>query len=912
MKKILLTTVFIFLAIGLWRNDAVVSRSGGSSPKVTPETDFVFIGKARLSTAGPDSLGIAGTMGFAFGSGDYDIKYAPGSFIGIRHPDGRVTKLVTPDNPLQGNLIDIQSVDVSFDGRRIVFSAASPDHYNQFRIYEINLDGSGFRQLTFNDRKFSGSAYPYVAAPWYFYDDVDPIHQADGSIIFASTRRVSKTHELQMRSFNLYRIFPNEQRLCAPERITHFVRFSARFPAALPDGRLIFSRWWNQFNQARYQVQPQNDEWPSVAMRIDVNPPVPEGTLLPDGTRVIPSPGLFLGEFADFSGVKVIYPDSFQVYEATDEWDLAVIENDGSDLRRYANTSDALELEPLREYDQFGVGYSDMNVQMPAIWAYGGQVQRIASVRAHHGSAYLGIKFLADLKAHYPRLAAGANHGVKLAEGRFVYPAFAEDGTVFASKAYEAPVIDGGEFDNLRGYTLPLKTSYEKFRPVAISPDGMLTELPIALSDDYDAIQFEPMAPRLDWVWPMKRGEPTSDDPIDESAPPYGRGRQMATVFNPNVYAQTPLGGQGAPFQFVRSSPPIGRVAYADIMVDAFRFTPDDDLTRERAMLWKRVEVSPAGAFGPVEVPAYAGLFVILRDAEGKIIHADSTWRHGFAASIAQGEGYALPNEQVKCVGCHLHHQSGALPDQSDEEVKWTNVAPSAYVSASSVEENRRADHVADRRATQEFEWRSEYGVTTAVARLEWPMAMEIRGATLYGSTNEYLDPSYRVTSGRIRLLKDEVSVYEEPFGEVPPVQDGVLEMSWAAVTANAMEVLVESINNGEQVALAEIEVNGKVKEVTTGIKQVANAPKNFLLEQNYPNPFNPQTNIRYHLPAAGQTTLTVFNLLGEKVQTLVNGWEPAGVHTVMVDASRLPSGIYFYRLESNGLHQVRKMVLTR
>jgi len=912
MKRILFTTILVIATVAFFLSPKVASRSGGSSPVVTPETDFVFIGKARMSTAGPDSLGIAGTMGFAFGAGDYDIKYAPGSFIGIRRPDGSVTELVTPDNPAQGNLIDIQSVDVSFDGARILFSAASPDNQNQFRLYEIGVDGSGFRQLTFNDRKFTDSAYPYVTYAWYQYDDVDAIYQADGSVVFSSTRRIGKTHELQMRSFNLYRIFPNESPASAPERITHFVRFSARFPAALPDGRLIFSRWWNQFNQPRYQVQPENDEWPSVAMRIDVNPPVPEGTLLPDGTRVIPSPGLFLGEFADFSGVKVIYPDSFQVYEATDEWDVAVIESDGSDLRRYANTSDALELEPLREYDQFGVGYSDMNVQMPAIWAYGGQVQRLASIRAHHGSAYLGIKFLADLKVHYPGLAAGANHGVILAEGRFVYPTFAEDGAVFASKAYEAPVIDGGEFDNLRGYPLPLKTSYEKFRPVAISPDGMLTELPIDLSDEYDAIQFEPIAPRWDWLSPWKRGEPTTDDPIDESAPPYGRGRQMATVFNPNVYAQTPLGGKGAPFQFVRSSPPIGRVAYADLMVDAFRFTEDDDLTRERAMLWKRVEVSPAGAFGPLEVPAYAGLFVILRDEEGKIIHADSTWRHGFVASIAQGEGYALPNEQVKCVGCHLHHQSGALQDQSDEEVRWTNIAPSASVSASSVEENRQADHVADRRAKQEFEWRSEYGVTTAVARLDWPMAMEIRGATLYGSTNEYLDPSYRVTSGRIRLLMDEVSVYEEPFGEVPPVQEGVLEMSWAAVEANAMEVLVESVSNGEQVALSEIEVSGKVKEVTTGIKQVANAPENFLLEQNYPNPFNPQTNIRYHLPVAGQTKLTVFNLLGEKVLRLVNGWEPAGVHTVSVDASRLASGLYFYRLESGSLQQVRKMMVTK
>jgi len=88
--------------------------------------------------------------------------------------------------------------------------------------------------------------------------------------------------------------------------------------------------------------------------------------------------------------------------------------------------------------------------------------------------------------------------------------------------------------------------------------------------------------------------------------------------------------------------------------------------------------------------------------------------------------------------------------------------------------------------------------------------------------------------------------------------------------------------------------------------------PSPFSLEQNYPNPFNPQTEIRYYLPTAGPTRLTIFNLLGEEVLSLVNEWQPPGVHTVQVDASHLVSGIYFYRLDSGGLHQVRKMVVSK
>jgi len=911
MKKILLATMLIIFAGGLWRTHVVISRSGGSSPQVTPQTDFVFIGKARLTTTGPDTLGIAGTTGFAFGTGDDYMQYAPGSFIGIRHSDGSITPLVEPNDPAKGNLIDVQSVEVSFDGSKVVFSAASPDHQLQFRIYEIGVDGAGFRQLTFNDRKFTATAYPHVYYAWEFYDDVDAVYLADGSIVFASTRRISKTHSLQStRGFNLYRIFPGAGG--APERLTHFVRFSARYPAALPDGRILFSRWWNQFNQPTYQVDPNSTTDLSAVMRIDVNPPTKEGVLLPDGTRVIPSPGEFAGEFADFSGVTVLYPDSFKIREATDEWDLAVMHSDGSDVRRFVNTSGGVYAEFDHTLDQFGTGYELMNASMATVLAQGGQINRVASIQMHHGSAYLGIKFLARLMIYTPGFAAGPNHGMNLAEGRFVFPAYAADGTLYVSKSYPAPVIDGDEFANARGYPLALKTNPEKFRPVAISPSGSVAEAPIQISDDYDVIQFKPIAARLDWMTPMKRGEPTSDDPIDENAPPFGKGHKMATVFNPNIYAQTPLGGRNAPNQFVRSSPPIGRVAYADLMIDAFRFSEEDANAREHAMLWKRVPVSPAGAFGPVEVPAYAGVFVILRDQEGKIVHADSTWRHAIVAAIAQGEGYALPNEQVKCVGCHLHHQSGPLVDLDKDEAKWTNIAPSAKVSASSADSVLSAEKFVDRRALLNHEWRSACGVTATSLRLEWPLLMEIRGATIYGSRNEDLDPAYRVKRGKIRLRRNRVVVLEKSFGEVPPVQDGVLQMSWRPVAANIMEVVIDSVANGEQVALSEIEVMGKVKEVTTNIKEDKAVPQVFMLEQNYPNPFNPETQIRYHLPAAGPTKLAIFNLMGQEVLALVNGWQDAGAYTIQVDATHLPSGIYFYRLTSHDLHQTRKMVVSK
>ena len=88
--------------------------------------------------------------------------------------------------------------------------------------------------------------------------------------------------------------------------------------------------------------------------------------------------------------------------------------------------------------------------------------------------------------------------------------------------------------------------------------------------------------------------------------------------------------------------------------------------------------------------------------------------------------------------------------------------------------------------------------------------------------------------------------------------------------------------------------------------------PASFSLSQNYPNPFNPSTRIEFSLPRAGFTTLTVFNMLGEKVATVVSDHMNAGNHTVRWDATGQPSGVYLYRLEASGFTQTRRMIVLR
>jgi hypothetical protein len=92
----------------------------------------------------------------------------------------------------------------------------------------------------------------------------------------------------------------------------------------------------------------------------------------------------------------------------------------------------------------------------------------------------------------------------------------------------------------------------------------------------------------------------------------------------------------------------------------------------------------------------------------------------------------------------------------------------------------------------------------------------------------------------------------------------------------------------------------------------LTNVVKDYRLEQNYPNPFNPSTMLSFALPQSGLTTLKVYNILGQEVATLLNGFEKSGVHQVLFDAATLSSGVYFYKLQSGNFVQSKKMVLLK
>jgi len=100
--------------------------------------------------------------------------------------------------------------------------------------------------------------------------------------------------------------------------------------------------------------------------------------------------------------------------------------------------------------------------------------------------------------------------------------------------------------------------------------------------------------------------------------------------------------------------------------------------------------------------------------------------------------------------------------------------------------------------------------------------------------------------------------------------------------------------------------------QATSADPSANSSPAEFALDQNYPNPFNPSTTINFNLSRNDRVTINIYNVLGRKIRTLVNGNFTAGQHSVEFNAQNLASGTYFYELKANNTHLVKKMNLVK
>ncbi len=99
---------------------------------------------------------------------------------------------------------------------------------------------------------------------------------------------------------------------------------------------------------------------------------------------------------------------------------------------------------------------------------------------------------------------------------------------------------------------------------------------------------------------------------------------------------------------------------------------------------------------------------------------------------------------------------------------------------------------------------------------------------------------------------------------------------------------------------------------IVTGGIEAEIIPSDFSLSQNYPNPFNPATTINYSIPELSNVVIKVYDVLGDEVAILVNEQKPAGSYEVQFDASKLSSGVYYYKIQAGNYIETRKMILLK
>ena len=128
----------------------------------------------------------------------------------------------------------------------------------------------------------------------------------------------------------------------------------------------------------------------------------------------------------------------------------------------------------------------------------------------------------------------------------------------------------------------------------------------------------------------------------------------------------------------------------------------------------------------------------------------------------------------------------------------------------------------------------------------------------------------------------------------------------------NVYTYLDESVQSGiYHYRLKQIDFDGSFEYLNT-VSVDLGMPGGYSLKQNYPNPFNPSTNIEFQLPVSGFVSLKIFDVLGNELKVLVNQEKTAGFYQVEFDATGLPSGIYFYKLETENFSDIKKLTILK
>jgi hypothetical protein len=151
------------------------------------------------------------------------------------------------------------------------------------------------------------------------------------------------------------------------------------------------------------------------------------------------------------------------------------------------------------------------------------------------------------------------------------------------------------------------------------------------------------------------------------------------------------------------------------------------------------------------------------------------------------------------------------------------------------------------------------------------------------------------------------------PAGSSDWVSAGYIEGRGSSAEMNSYSFTDYNLSSGlYSYRIKQLDYDGTVTVYNLAENVTIGIPSEFALEQNYPNPFNPETTIRFAIPQKEHVTISVYDILGNQVASVLNETKEAGSYTVGFSGSLLPSGVYIYTISAGSFSQSRKMTLMK
>lgn len=769
-SRIVLTVLLVLVVLVCWFNNTPAKGLLTPSPAGTG-TGFpiVFVSR-QIPSDGTVYWNVPKDMPGVGPHSRFRVA-APGR-LQVLETDGRIRTLIDGGNPTSAslNLIDVNAPDVSYDGSTIIFAglpsgtyyAGPTDNPGAWRIYAINANGSGLRQITLSDQSLNRSQFGAASGELGVYDDTDPAWLPDGRIVFSSTRWPSYAHYSGVRTSNLYVVNASGSNL---HRITA-ERNGADRPQVDPvTGKIVYARWWRNHRFAL------NDT----------------STILDPNGGYVQKDGLSANRSKEIDGSSQ-YAD----YLWRNAWQAATINPDGTGLAMWGG---AFRDEAGNHV--YGGGFSPQGdffanffpmYNMTEAGGFGG-------IRLFHRGPgrYQPIMGITYLTLDYVNPSNPTSYGVF--KGTYAAePEILPDDRMILSWAANVNQDYGLYTANLDGtgrsllYDNPGTT---ELRARAIRP----RPLPPIISDTVNQV------PSL--LPPMASGPYDIDGTF---------------VFDAlNVYANGPVDAD------IVSAIPVGSAAKIRFFIDHQRTSPGSFPNLDWPILLGELAVAPDGSVREPNAPANVPLFEQLRSADGRVPLSGGPYRDG--AGHVTGMNFGRPGAVARCVGCHAGHTLIAVPD-NDADAQWTNLAPGALTTVSSTADANQNVGLIDRRVQKGEIWRYWTSASGQSAnqwvKLTFPVPIRVRTVRLYNPRfGDEANSSVQVNSTSVRLYSDAAGTQEVANRTSGQVSVAGTDVAFNDMLARVVRVDISGVTGtfyGSKVAsLAEVEVIASGNAVSAG-----------------------------------------------------------------------------------------------